>query len=371
MTDATVANSTRAQLRRSAEPGVGILRQSPAPGNADPSQETRFTDGREVRYPDRSGFDALPPEPSLAPVAFSRLECTTQGEPGPTGILRRAYHLVSKARDMAVRMSEFPAAPGQPDQPVEYYSTASPDTSRLAPLTPPQRATGTLVFRKYPVDSEAPGDTSPSEVPYPGLTPTRAHAVASTNWGFIMPTLPNRQAGLIRLGALSRRRQLAIPSSRPVQREASRDLPRQPSRTAPTMAELLDSVNHVPPTQDLVLRSAHSAKKGSTTGAPSAAAASVASGNSPVLRRQAGVPDSTRAAAGPGAVPARQSRTERAEQRSGSAPSNRATDGSGRDVTDFKGWEIEFLASKVYTYLQRRLDIERERHGRPGFNPWL
>ena len=53
----------------------------------------------------------------------------------------------------------------------------------------------------------------------------------------------------------------------------------------------------------------------------------------------------------------------KSERRSNSGPSSQASDHGGRDVTDFKGWEIEYLASKVYGYLQRKLDIERERHG--------
>jgi len=36
----------------------------------------------------------------------------------------------------------------------------------------------------------------------------------------------------------------------------------------------------------------------------------------------------------------------------------------------FEAWEIEFLASKVYSYLKDRLAVENERHGRPGFALW-
>lgn len=36
----------------------------------------------------------------------------------------------------------------------------------------------------------------------------------------------------------------------------------------------------------------------------------------------------------------------------------------------FEAWEIEFLASKVYSYLKQKLTIERERHGRPGSPQW-
>ena len=35
----------------------------------------------------------------------------------------------------------------------------------------------------------------------------------------------------------------------------------------------------------------------------------------------------------------------------------------------FDASEIEFLASKVYSYIKQKLVIEKERHGRPGF-PW-
>ena len=37
---------------------------------------------------------------------------------------------------------------------------------------------------------------------------------------------------------------------------------------------------------------------------------------------------------------------------------------------EFQGWEIEFLASRVYAYLKDKLVMERERHGRPGFTSW-
>lgn len=36
----------------------------------------------------------------------------------------------------------------------------------------------------------------------------------------------------------------------------------------------------------------------------------------------------------------------------------------------FEAWEIEFLASKVYSYLRDKLAVEKERHGRPGFPLW-
>lgn len=32
--------------------------------------------------------------------------------------------------------------------------------------------------------------------------------------------------------------------------------------------------------------------------------------------------------------------------------------------------DIEFLSSKVFTYIKRRLNDDRERHGRPGFSMW-
>jgi len=32
--------------------------------------------------------------------------------------------------------------------------------------------------------------------------------------------------------------------------------------------------------------------------------------------------------------------------------------------------DIEFLSSKMFTYIKRRLNDDRERHGRPGFSMW-
>jgi len=36
----------------------------------------------------------------------------------------------------------------------------------------------------------------------------------------------------------------------------------------------------------------------------------------------------------------------------------------------FDASEIEFLASKVYSYIKQKLVIEKERHGRHGFSWW-
>ena len=41
------------------------------------------------------------------------------------------------------------------------------------------------------------------------------------------------------------------------------------------------------------------------------------------------------------------------------------------DITKLKGWEIEFLSAKVFSYVKRKLEIEGERNGRFNFNPWL
>ena len=57
------------------------------------------------------------------------------------------------------------------------------------------------------------------------------------------------------------------------------------------------------------------------------------------------------------------------------SPSNSgSTTGAGEAGTQiekqFEAWEIEFLASKVYSYLKNRLAVEKERHGHPGFALW-
>jgi hypothetical protein len=136
-----------------------------------------------------------------------------------------------------------------------------------------------------------------------------------------------------------------------------------------TMAQLLDSANAPPQKQDLLLQAVTGGK---SAGGPSlpGSAGGITSDKGRVLRRQTDVPDPKpdQAADVPMATLARRPRSGR---RSNSGSSGQASEHGGRDVTDFKGWEIEFLAYKVYGYLQRKLDIERERHGRAGFNPWL
>jgi hypothetical protein len=47
-----------------------------------------------------------------------------------------------------------------------------------------------------------------------------------------------------------------------------------------------------------------------------------------------------------------------------------APEPSRKKRREFEPEEIEFLASKVYSYIKRRLAVERERHGRPGFPLW-
>ena len=37
---------------------------------------------------------------------------------------------------------------------------------------------------------------------------------------------------------------------------------------------------------------------------------------------------------------------------------------------EFTAEQIEFLASKVHSYLIRRLTVEAERHGRPAYTAW-
>ncbi len=52
-----------------------------------------------------------------------------------------------------------------------------------------------------------------------------------------------------------------------------------------------------------------------------------------------------------------------------SAPA-RQSKASRETAREFNSQEIEFLASKVYPYVKRRLGVERERHGRPGYALW-
>ncbi len=54
------------------------------------------------------------------------------------------------------------------------------------------------------------------------------------------------------------------------------------------------------------------------------------------------------------------------------AESTDAASGGKEDVTTrFEPWEIEFLAAKVFSYVKRKLEVDRERHGRSMSNPWL
>ncbi|MCI0791649.1 MAG: hypothetical protein J4O02_07760, partial [Chloroflexi bacterium] len=55
-----------------------------------------------------------------------------------------------------------------------------------------------------------------------------------------------------------------------------------------------------------------------------------------------------------------------ADSITGSAKSTPAVAGSRK----FTGEEIDYLSSKVYIYIKRRLMLDRERSGNPGFALW-
>ena len=142
-----------------------------------------------------------------------------------------------------------------------------------------------------------------------------------------------------------------------------------PAKNGLTMAGLLESVNQPPEKGELILRASQPASRaGRRSGIGGTGHAGPDS--SLTLRRQAVAPEARPEM--PSTVPepatSVRSRPHRRAERESSEP---ASDRSARDVTDFKGWEIEFLASRVFLYLQRKLDIERERHGQAGFNRWL
>ncbi|MDE2778224.1 MAG: hypothetical protein OXI91_00905 [Chloroflexota bacterium] len=150
--------------------------------------------------------------------------------------------------------------------------------------------------------------------------------------------------------------------------------PPDSAKTAPainglTMAGLLDSVNQPPEKGDLILRASQPASRASRRSGKGGAGHTGAD-SSLTLRRQAVAPEVRPEMPSTVPEPATtvRSRPHRRAERESAEP---ASDRSARDVTDFKGWEIEFLASRVFLYLQRKLDIERERHGQAGFNRWL
>ncbi|MDE2844093.1 MAG: hypothetical protein OXN21_12025 [Chloroflexota bacterium] len=136
-----------------------------------------------------------------------------------------------------------------------------------------------------------------------------------------------------------------------------------------TMAGLLDSVNQPQSRRDLILRASQPARQASQGGGI-AGPGQTGADSGLTLRRQAAEPEvrSEKPSAVPEPATSVRSRPHRRAERESSEP---ASERSARDVTDFKGWEIEFLASRVFLYLQRKLDIERERHGQAGFNRWL
>lgn len=142
-----------------------------------------------------------------------------------------------------------------------------------------------------------------------------------------------------------------------------------PAEKGLTMAGLLDSVDQPQERRELILAAAQpSGRTGRRDGIAGTVQTSADSGLT--LRRQAAEPEvqPEKPATAPEPATTVRSRPHRRTETGSSEP---ATDRPARDVTDFKGWEIEFLASRVFIYLQRKLDIERERHGQAGFNRWL
>jgi len=136
-----------------------------------------------------------------------------------------------------------------------------------------------------------------------------------------------------------------------------------------TMAGLLDSVNQPQSGEELILRASRPDGQASQGGGI-AGTGQAGVDSSLTLRRQAVAPEvrAEKPSALPEPATTVRSRPHRRAERESAGP---AADRPARDVTDFKGWEIEFLASRVFIYLQRKLDIERERHGQAGFNRWL
>lgn len=143
-----------------------------------------------------------------------------------------------------------------------------------------------------------------------------------------------------------------------------------PAREGLTMAGLLESVNQAPGREDLVLPASQTVRDASHRRGIVEGTGRISAASGLTLRRQAVAPEgrSERPPTVPEPATTVRSRPHTRTERGSTDP---ATDRPTGDVTDFKGWEIEFLASRVFTYLQRKLDIERERHGRAGFNPWL
>ncbi len=364
----TTANQNQATVSGGRDSRLDVLRSNPKTEKSTLLGEPESTGERGAGYPYRFDVVARPSEPALSPDTFTGPEYVTKGPRVPFGVLRRAYRFVLKGRDMVLRHPEIQGTTVLPGSsvgisPAEYTSEPGP-----VPMATLQRATGGSLSMNYLPGSSGHGGTNPPEGSRPEVSAPGARVEANTAWGLRIPQRISRQGSFNRVEAYSRRSTMSIPGQP--------DLPRRPASSVPTMAELLDSVNRVPLQQDIPLRDSLPGSMGTAPVARPAPAAGGAFGSKLVLRRQSAATDSTAAATPePAAAPAppaqRQSRSERAAASSRSTSSRQAPEPAGREMTDLKGWELEFLASKVYVYLQRRLDIERERHGRPGFNPWL
>ncbi len=311
----------------------------------------------QIQEKDRSVPSVLSAIPQSASDLTGKSAYSGSASEGRRGALQRVHLLVAMAGQMVMRRpkTDIATAPFKPQ-------------SQPAPARP-ERTTGTLIFRSIARDSKEQNEPAPRQPAWSENSMPSYLPVSMSTWSSSMLRLPLGEGAIPSMTSPSRMLTTASRQQQTVRRRPTERMPAGQAGEKLTMAQLLDSANAPPQKQDLLLQAVTGGK---SAGGPSlpGSAGGITSDKGRVLRRQTDVPDPKpdQAADVPMATLARRPRSGR---RSNSGSSGQASEHGGRDVTDFKGWEIEFLASKVYGYLQRKLDIERERHGRAGFNPWL
>ena len=335
----------------------GALRPSALSLSEDSTPEVSLSKESTQRFPGRRSLMPLQDqenEIAATPVGERwPVEVTAAGNvraPVLAGVLR----MFRSTRAMTLRRAGKRAVPIGAEQLVEQ----APETERrtaFATLLPMRNAAKSTsngeFFSQYQPLAEAPDSSKPRGS-------DRARQFRMLSWPeravraprLVMP--PRRSLTLSRIGQAVQRYPIEVPANEGL-----------------TMAGLLESVNHIPDRRDPVLQFSQGSRDRSVGRGPSSTGMTDA-GAGLTLRRQAAAPEAKEEQPSTIAQPSAAVQP-RSQRRLAKASSDQANECVARDVTDFKGWEIEFLASRVFTYLQRRLDIERERHGRAGFNPWL
>ena len=336
---------------------VSVLGHSAIRWNGSAPRPDTYSASSQLQEQDRSVPSVSPMLPGSATGLTGNLAYSESASERRRGALQRVYRLFTMAGEMILR------------RPKDEIATATLNPESQPAPARPEKAAGILVFRSLAWDSKEQEGSAPRQLSWMRSSMPRYRPVSNSTWSSSLLKLPNREASIPSVTGPSRIFLAASRGQRAGRRRPAERIPNGSAGEKLTMAQLLDSANDPPQEQDLVLQTV---TVGKSTGSPSlpGSVGGSTSDKGRILRRRVDVPDPDPVTAQnvPKATLARRPKSER---RSNLGPSSQASDHGGRDVTDFKGWEIEYLASKVYGYLQRKLDIERERHGHAGFNPWL